>query len=65
MIARIEYLLVLAQVYLHQAKDPMIQLAQALDQSQRSAMLALEVELLFAGAEVAWLSGDPVGARES
>ncbi|MGL6242211.1 LuxR C-terminal-related transcriptional regulator [Pseudomonas sp.] len=65
LIARIEYLLVLAQVYLHQAKDPMIQLAQALDQSQRSAMLALEVELLFAGAEVAWLSGDPVSARES
>jgi ATP/maltotriose-dependent transcriptional regulator MalT len=58
-------LLVLAQVYLHQAKDPMSQLAHLLEQSQRSAMLALEVELLFAGAEVAWLSGDCVTARES
>ncbi|MCS3839243.1 ATP/maltotriose-dependent transcriptional regulator MalT [Pseudomonas sp. JAI111] len=64
LIARNEYLLVLAQVYLHQAKDPMSQLAPLLEQSQRSAMLALEVELLFAGAEVAWLSGDCVRARE-
>ncbi|MHC8348914.1 LuxR C-terminal-related transcriptional regulator [Pseudomonas sp. RT4P38] len=65
LIARIEYLLVLAQVYLHQAKDPMSQLAPLLEQSQRSAMLALEVELLFAGAEIAWLNGDSVGAKAS
>jgi LuxR family maltose regulon positive regulatory protein len=65
LIARIEYLLVLAQVYLHQAKDPMSQLAPVLEQAQRSAMLALEVELLFAGAEIAWLNGDSVSAKAS
>ncbi|MHC8331375.1 LuxR C-terminal-related transcriptional regulator [Pseudomonas sp. LB3P25] len=65
LIARNEYLLVLAQVYLHRAKDPMSQLAPLLEQSQRSAMLALEVELLFAGAEVAWQNGDYTTARES
>ena len=65
LIARNEYLLVLAQVYLHQAKDPMGRLAPVLEQAQQSAMLALEVELLFAGAEVAWLSGDSVGAKAS
>jgi ATP/maltotriose-dependent transcriptional regulator MalT len=65
LITRIEYLLVLAQIYLHKAKDPMSQLTHVLEQAQRSGMLALEVELLFASAEGAWLSGDPVGARES
>jgi ATP/maltotriose-dependent transcriptional regulator MalT len=65
LIARIEYLLVLAQVYLHQANDPMSQLGLVLEQSQQSAMMALEVELLFAGAEVAWLKGDSVGAKAS
>ncbi|WP_095129409.1 LuxR C-terminal-related transcriptional regulator [Pseudomonas sp. Irchel s3h14] len=65
LIARIEYLLVLAQVYLHRAKDPMSQLTLVLEQSQRSAMQALEVEMLFAGAEVAWLNGDSVGAKAS
>jgi len=65
LIARLEYLLVLAQVYLHQATNPLNQLTQVLESSQRSATLALEVELLLAGAEVAWLNGDSVGAKES
>ncbi|MET0845718.1 MAG: LuxR C-terminal-related transcriptional regulator [Pseudomonas sp.] len=64
LIARIEYLLVLAQVYLHQLDDPMSQLEQMLEQSQKAAMPTLEVELLFACAEGAWLKGDLAGARE-
>ena len=63
LIARIDYLLVLAKVALHQAKDPLNHFAQALEQSQRAGMRALEVELLFAAAEVAWQNGDMVGAR--
>ncbi|MHC8324975.1 LuxR C-terminal-related transcriptional regulator [Pseudomonas sp. LB1P83] len=65
LIARIEYLLVLAHVYLGQIKDPMSQLAPMLEQSQRCAMSALEVELLFVEAETAWLNGDSVGAKAS
>ncbi|CRL48766.1 MULTISPECIES: LuxR C-terminal-related transcriptional regulator [Pseudomonas] len=64
LIARIDYLLVLAKVALHQAKDPLNHFAQALEQSQRAGMRALEVELLFAAAEVAWQNGDMVGARD-
>ncbi|AWM90352.1 helix-turn-helix transcriptional regulator [Pseudomonas sp. 31-12] len=64
LIARIEYLLVLAQVYLHQVDDPMIQFEQMLEQSQRAAIPTLEVELLFACTEGAWLKGDLAGARE-
>ncbi|OYQ20062.1 helix-turn-helix transcriptional regulator [Pseudomonas mandelii] len=63
LIARIDYLLVLAKVDLHQAQDPLSHFAQALEQSQLAGMLALEVELLFAAAEVAWQNGDMAGAR--
>ncbi len=65
LIARIEYLLVLAQVYLRRTNDPMRQLDLMLEQAQKSAQFALEVELHLAGAEVAWLEGDFVGAQES
>ncbi len=64
LIARIDYLLVLAKVDLHQAKDPLSHFAEALEQSQLAGMLALEVELLFGAAEVAWQNGDSVGARD-
>ena len=42
----------------------MSELLKMLERSQGASMIALEVELLFASAEVAWLNGDPVGARE-
>ncbi|PZW60388.1 ATP/maltotriose-dependent transcriptional regulator MalT [Pseudomonas sp. URMO17WK12:I6] len=64
LIARIEYLLVLAQVYLRRSEAPLNILARLLDQSKRSAQLTLEVELLFARAEVAWLNSDLVSANE-
>ncbi|MGE8483305.1 MAG: LuxR C-terminal-related transcriptional regulator [Pseudomonas sp.] len=64
LIARIEYLLVLAQVYLRRSEAPLNILARLLDQSKSSAQLTLEVELLFAGAEVAWLNSDLVSANE-
>ncbi|MHC8392935.1 LuxR C-terminal-related transcriptional regulator [Pseudomonas sp. LB3P93] len=64
LIARIDYLLMLAKVDLHQAKDPLTHFAQVTEQSQHAGMLALEVELLFAAAEVAWQTGDMAGARD-
>ncbi|MHC8342180.1 LuxR C-terminal-related transcriptional regulator [Pseudomonas sp. RT6P73] len=64
LIARIDYLLILAKVDLHLANDPLTHFTQALEQSQRAGMPALEVELLFAVAEVAWQNGDMAGARD-
>lgn len=65
LIARIEYLLVLAQVYLHRCPDPILQLNRLLEHARRSGSVNLETELLFALAEVSWLIGDETGARES
>lgn len=64
LIARIEYLLLLARVQLQQVEDPLIQLVQLLEQAQRSTMLALEAELQLAGAQVAWLAGDSMAATQ-
>ncbi|KPH00542.1 LuxR family transcriptional regulator [Pseudomonas sp. RIT-PI-q] len=65
LIARIEYLLVLAETYLHQAKNPLDQLKALLDHAQRHALLALETELHLAISEVADLTGEPALARSA
>ncbi|UZE12962.1 LuxR C-terminal-related transcriptional regulator [Pseudomonas sp. B21-053] len=64
LIPRIEYLLVLAEVYLHRAHSPLATLETLLKEAQRHGMHALETELQLALAEVAWFSGDAASARE-
>ncbi|WP_392885393.1 LuxR C-terminal-related transcriptional regulator [Pseudomonas migulae] len=59
LIARIEYQLILAETYLHQAQRPLDRLRHLLDHAQRHAMLALETELQLAISEVADLSAEP------
>ncbi|MGN8343584.1 LuxR C-terminal-related transcriptional regulator [Pseudomonas sp. SMV71] len=63
LIPRLEYLLVLAEVYLQRAQDPQARLQAMIDQAQRGAMHSLETELYLALAEVLWLSGDRSQAR--
>ncbi|MCP2076293.1 UNVERIFIED_ORG: ATP/maltotriose-dependent transcriptional regulator MalT [Pseudomonas lini] len=63
LIPRLEYLLVLAEVYLHRAHDPHTQLGAMIAQAQRGEMHSLETELHLALAEVVWLSGDRSLAR--
>lgn len=65
LIARIEYLLVLAETYLHQAKNPLDQLKALLDRAQQHALLALETELHLVISEVADLTGEPALARSA
>jgi ATP/maltotriose-dependent transcriptional regulator MalT len=65
LIPRLEYLLVLAEVHLKQAKEPVAQLGVLLEAAQRQGMLGLEAELQLALAEVAWLYADMVLARKS
>ena len=57
LIPRLEYLLVLAQVYLHKAQAPLEALALLLEQTQRRGMQGMETELRLALAEVAFLQG--------
>ncbi|MCJ8203693.1 LuxR C-terminal-related transcriptional regulator [Pseudomonas sp. RGM2987] len=63
LIPRLEYLLVLAEVYLHRAQDPQARLQAMIAQAQRGAMHSLETELYLALAEVLWLSADRSQAR--
>jgi ATP/maltotriose-dependent transcriptional regulator MalT len=63
LIPRLEYLLVLAEVYLQRAQDPQARLKMMIAQAQRCAMQGLETELQLALAEVVWLSGDHAQAR--
>ena len=65
LIARIEYLLVLAETYLQQAKKPLDQLKAMLDHAQHHALLALETELHLAISEVADLTDEPSLARSA
>jgi ATP/maltotriose-dependent transcriptional regulator MalT len=58
LIARVEYLLILANVYLHQAEQPLQQLTTLLETARRQGMLGLEAELQLVRAEVAYLGGD-------
>lgn len=63
LIARIEYQLVLAQIHLGQAPDPLGRLRELLDHAQQHAMLALETELQLVLCEVADRTGDTASAK--
>ncbi|WP_053213320.1 LuxR C-terminal-related transcriptional regulator [Pseudomonas sp. Q12-87] len=63
LIARLEYLLVLTEVYLHQAPDAVARLQAMIARAQHSEMHSLETELHLALTEVVWLSGDRAQAR--
>ncbi|WLG94993.1 LuxR C-terminal-related transcriptional regulator [Pseudomonas sp. FP198] len=58
LIPRLEYLLVLAEVYLHRAHEPQARLQAMIAQARQREMHALETELQLALAEVVWLSAD-------
>ncbi|MGE8066525.1 LuxR C-terminal-related transcriptional regulator [Pseudomonas sp. NPDC089569] len=59
LIARVEYLLVLAETRLQVAEHPLERLQALLDDAQRHGMQALETELQLALCEVADLLGEP------
>ncbi|MGJ7518297.1 LuxR C-terminal-related transcriptional regulator [Pseudomonas baetica] len=63
LIARVEYLLVLAETHLQRARQPLERLKVLLEHAQQHAMLALETELQFALCEVADMIGEPELAR--
>jgi len=64
LIPRIEYLLILAQIRLGQAQQPLEQLQHLLDRAHARRMLSLEAELLLASAEAALLLNQPEIARQ-
>lgn len=63
LIARLEYLLVLAEVYLQRAQEPQARLQAMIARAQQSEMHSLETELQLVLTEVVWLSGDRSQAR--
>lgn len=63
LIARLEYLLVLAEVYLQRAQEPQACLQAMITRAQQSEMHSLETELHLVLTEVVWLSGDRSQAR--
>ena len=65
LIPRLEYLLVLAEVKLGCADQPIARLNALLQTTQQRGMLCLETELLLVLGEVAWQLGDPAAARRS
>jgi ATP/maltotriose-dependent transcriptional regulator MalT len=65
LIARIEYLLVLADTQLHVAIEPLSQLHGALVVAHERGMLNLETELQLMIAQVAWLTGDSAQAQSA
>jgi ATP/maltotriose-dependent transcriptional regulator MalT len=65
LIARIEYLLVLADTQLHVAIEPLMQLHGALVVARERGMLNLETELQLMIAQVAWLTGDSAQAQSA
>ncbi|WP_210642894.1 LuxR C-terminal-related transcriptional regulator [Pseudomonas sp. Tri1] len=58
LIPRLEYLLVLTEVYLHRERDPQARLETMIAQARQLEMHGLETELQLALAEVVWLSAD-------
>jgi ATP/maltotriose-dependent transcriptional regulator MalT len=64
LIARIQYLLILAKACLHRGSDLSEQLQVLLDKARHCGALTLEAELLFALAEVASLQGDSLRVIE-
>lgn len=65
LIPRLEYLLVLAEVKLGCAEQPIARLNALLDTSRQRGMLCLETELHLVLGEVTWQLGDPALARRS
>ncbi|MHC8409641.1 LuxR C-terminal-related transcriptional regulator [Pseudomonas sp. Hz4] len=65
LIARIEYLLVLADTQLHVAIEPLTQLQRSLVAAHERGMLNLETELQLMIAQVAWLTGDSALAQSA
>ncbi|MFO2462389.1 LuxR C-terminal-related transcriptional regulator [Pseudomonas sp. 15FMM2] len=58
LIPRLEYLLVLAQVKLRRADQPILRLAALLETARQRGMQCLEGELQLVLGEVAWQTGD-------
>lgn len=58
LIPRIEYLLILAEVYLQQLSNAAALLQTLIDNAHTNGMYALEAELHLARAEVIWLQGE-------
>ena len=65
LIPRLEYLLVLAEVKLGCAEQPIERLKALLDTTRQRGMLCLETELQLVLGEVAWQLGDPALARRA
>jgi len=65
LIPRLEYLLVLAEVKLGCADQPVARLKALLHATHQRGMLCLETELHLVLGEVAWQVGDPALARRS
>jgi ATP/maltotriose-dependent transcriptional regulator MalT len=65
LIEGLEFLLVLTEVYLGQAQTPLERLEAQLQRARQRGMTALQGQLHLALAEVAWLEGDPDGARQA
>lgn len=65
LIPRLEYLLVLAEVRLGCAEQPIARLNALLETSRQRGMLCLETELHLALGEVTWQLGDPALARRA
>ena len=65
LIPRLEYLLVLAEVRLGCAEQPIARLNALLETSRQRGMLCLETELHLVLGEVAWQLGDPALARRA
>ncbi|WP_455883664.1 LuxR C-terminal-related transcriptional regulator [Pseudomonas putida] len=65
LIPRLEYLLVLAEVKLGCADQPIARLNALLETTHQRGMLCLETELHLVLGEVAWQMGDTASARRS
>ncbi|MGY2373873.1 LuxR C-terminal-related transcriptional regulator [Pseudomonas sp. SDO524_S393] len=65
LIPRLEYLLVLAEVKLGCAEQPVARLRALLEATRQRGMLCLETELHLVLGEVTWQLGDPALARRS
>ncbi|UOK39624.1 LuxR C-terminal-related transcriptional regulator [Pseudomonas palleroniana] len=65
LVPRLEYLLVLAEVKLGCADQPIARLNALLETTRQRGMLCLETELHLVLGEVAWQLGDPALARHA
>jgi len=65
LIARIEYLLILAEVYLHQCEEPQARLNRLLEPAQAHGAHGLAAELHLAMAEALFVQGKTDVARQS